>query len=75
MLFPKNRMRFTSSLQGKTEPDGWLELNVKGADLDGVTKIYIPMADVLALKKAGDLSGSRLNAARALLGGNLDEEE
>jgi hypothetical protein len=67
-------MKFVSSLQGKSDPDGWLELNVKGADLEGVTKIYIPMADALELKKGGDVSANRLSAARFLLGGDTDEE-
>ena len=73
MLFPKSRMRFTSSFQGRSEPEGWIVLDVTGVDLDGVNKIYLSMADLQHLKEQGDTSIDRLKQARALLGGDLDE--
>lgn len=72
MLFPKSRMRFASTYAGKTEPEGWLALDLKGFDLDGVTKLYLPMEDVLAVKEGGDTASDRLRQARALLGGEED---
>lgn len=74
MLFPKSRMRFTTNYQGKSEPEGWIILDVAGVDLDGVTKVYLSMADVLALKQGGDVASDRLKQARSLLGGD-DEED
>jgi len=73
MLFPKNRVRFTTSYQGKTEPDGWLVLDLAGVDLEGATKLYIPMADIEKLKQGGDVTSERLKQARALLGGDSEE--
>jgi len=73
MLFSKSRMRFTTSFQGRTEPEGWIVLDVTGVDLDGVNKIYLSMADLQRLKEQGDTSVDRLKQARALLGGDLDE--
>ena len=73
MLFPKSRMRFTTSFQGRSEPEGWIVLDVTGVDLDGVNKIYLSMAELQHLKEQGDTSIDRLKQARALLGGDLDE--
>lgn len=75
MLFPKNRMRFASSYQGKDEPEGWLVLDLTGVDLDGVNKIYISMGDANAVKKGGDVAAERLKQARALFGANESEEK
>ncbi len=75
MLFPKNRMRFTTNYQGKTAPEGWIVLDVAGVDLDGVNKIYLSMADLLVLKQGGDVASDKLKQARALLGGDDDSEE
>ena len=33
MLFPKNRMRFTTNYQGKTDPNGWIVLDLAGVDI------------------------------------------
>jgi hypothetical protein len=74
MLFPKNRMRFTTNYQGKTEPQGWIVLDVAGVDLDGVNKIYLSIEDVQALKQGGDVATDRLKQARALLGGDREED-
>jgi len=73
MLFSKSRMRFTNSFQGRSEPEGWIVLDVTGVDLDGVNKIYLSMADLQHLKAQGDTSVDRLKQARALLGGDLEE--
>jgi hypothetical protein len=70
MLFPKGRMRFTSSYQGKSEPDGWIVLELTGAELEGVGKLYLSMEDILNLRQRGDVTTDRLKQARSLLGGN-----
>ena len=72
MLFPRSRMRFTKSYQGKTEPEGWIILDLTGADIDGANKVYVSMQDVEKLILGGDTASEKLKAARALLGG--DEE-
>jgi hypothetical protein len=73
MLFPKNRVRFTTSYQGKTDAQGWVVLDLAGVDLDGVNKLYLSMADLTALQQAGDVASDRLKQARALLGGSEDD--
>ena len=73
MLFPKNRIRFTTSYQGKSEPEGWIVLDLAGVELDGVNKLYLAMADLQHLKEGGDTAADRLKQARALLGGDAEE--
>jgi hypothetical protein len=70
MLFPKNKMRFTTTYQGKTEPDGWIVLDVKGVDLDGLGKIYLSIEDIRKLQQGGDMTTDKLKQARSLLGGD-----
>lgn len=75
MLLPKSRIRFTTSYQGKSDPEGWFILDLAGLELDGVSKIYLPGADVEKLRKQGDTSVDRLKQVRDLLGGELDEDK
>ena len=74
MLFPRNRMRFTSLYQGKTEPEGWIVLDLSGADLEGLKQLYLSMEDIEHLKQGGDKASNRLKQARALLGGEEEQE-
>ncbi len=74
MLFPKNRIRLTTTYQGKTDPDGWIVLDLTGVDLEGANKLYLPYGDIKKLKAGGDTQAERLRQARALLGGG-DEDE
>lgn len=81
MLFSKNRMRFTTTNQnGKDNPNGWIVLDLLGSEIDGVTKLYLSMEDIQALKQRGDVTSDKLKQARSLLGGfdsneNDSEEE
>jgi hypothetical protein len=54
---------------GKTEADGWIVLDLTGAELDGVGKLYLSMDDIQMLKQRGDVTSDRLKQARSLLGG------
>lgn len=74
MLFPRSRMRFTSLYQGKTEPGGWIVLDLSGTDLEGLKHLYLSIEDIENLKKGGDRASDRLKQARSLLGGAQDEE-
>ncbi len=69
MVFPKSRMRFATSYEGKIEPNGWIVLDLTGVDLDGVNKIALSAADLDAIKHGGDVAADRVKRARSLLGG------
>jgi hypothetical protein len=73
MLFPKNRMRFTRTYLDKSEPEGWIVLDLAGAELDGVSKLYLSMDDIQKLRQGGDTASDKLKLARALLGGDSEE--
>jgi hypothetical protein len=75
MLFPKTRMRLTDTFRGKTEPEGWIVLDLKGLDLEGASKVYLSLADIEKIKAGGDVQSKKLAQARALLGGFGDETE
>jgi len=51
MDFPKNRLKITKHKGTRTSEQGWLVLDIKGIDLDGVNEIVISMADVAGLNE------------------------
>jgi hypothetical protein len=69
MQFSKEKMRFTSTYGGDRSEEGWLLLDVRNVDLEGVTQIVMSMADVRELQGAGDEQAELLKRARSLLGG------
>ena len=69
MLFPKEKIGYTSSLQGNKSEEGWLVLNIGNVELEGVTKIYIDLNDVEVIKKRAGKESEALDKARRLLGG------
>lgn len=75
MLFPKNRMRLTHTYQGKSDPDGWVVLDLAGFDLEGLRALYLPVADLKKVREGGDQQAERLRQARMLLGGDEEEVE
>lgn len=74
MLFPKNKMRFTLGYKDKTDPTGWIVLDLTGVDMEGATKIYLSVADIEKLRQAGDKASEKLKQAWALLGGDTEDE-
>jgi hypothetical protein len=73
MKFPRQKMRFTSTYGGDRSDDGWLLLDVRNVDLEGVSQIVISLADVHELQAKGDQQAEVLNQARSLLGGGEGE--
>ena len=72
MLFPKNKMKFTTTYAGKTEKSGWVVLEMANVDLEGVNKIYLSMEDIDKIKQSANIANEKLNKARTLL--NFGEE-
>lgn len=75
MLFPKSKLRFTTLYQGKTDPEGWLILDLANMDLDGVNKLYIALDDVQKVKAQGDAANQRLENAKSLFRSIGDDDE
>ncbi len=68
MNFPRNRMRITHSHEGRQSEKGWLVLDVRGLDLDGVNSIVIPLEDIERLQEAPQQSTNPLEQLHKLLG-------
>jgi hypothetical protein len=73
MNFPRQKMRFTSTHGGSQSEEGWLVLDVRNVDLEGVGQIFISLEDVRELKAKGDQQTDLLKQARSLLGGGEDD--
>lgn len=67
MQFPKDKMKLSSTYQGRESETGWLVLDVKNLDLDGVSQIYINMDDIEQLKKRSGQDQDLLDKMRNLL--------
>ncbi|MGC8783870.1 MAG: hypothetical protein ACP5RN_05740 [Armatimonadota bacterium] len=68
MNFPKNRLRVIHSHEGRQSEKGWLVLDVRGLDLDGVNSIVIPIEDVEKLQEGSQQQANPLEQLQKLLG-------
>jgi hypothetical protein len=50
MRIPRERLEVKPTFEGRDSPAGWLEINLKGIDLEGVTRLYVDMADLEGLR-------------------------
>ncbi len=69
MRFPKERIRFSNSEDGRASESGYLVLDLKGLDIEGATKFVIEMDQIEAARKAGNHQIDAVRKARTLLGG------
>lgn len=69
MDFPSKNMRFVSNHAGRVTESGWLELDLRGLDLEGVGRLYLDLAEVDRLRAAGDQRSDQVERLRSLLGG------
>lgn len=68
MRFPKERIRFATLYEGHSAPDGYLVLDLKGLDIEGVTKLVLEMADIEAARSAGDKQADAKKRVLEMLG-------
>lgn len=69
MDFPKNKLRIITTHQGNTSEAGWLVLDLKGMDLEGVNRLIIDLAHVDRLRAGGEQKSDDVEELRRLLGG------
>jgi hypothetical protein len=69
MRFPKQRIRYSNSVDGHVEKNGFLVLDIKGLDIEGATTLVLDMSDVDAARASGDKASEATKQARELLGG------
>jgi hypothetical protein len=69
MNFPTAKMRVLSTHEGRSPARGWLELDFRAVDLDGVSRIYVDLDELERIRARGGEEGDVLEQARKLLGG------
>jgi len=69
MRIPKQRIRFAKNYEGHPSAAGFLVLDLKGLDLEGVNTIVIPVEDSQAALAAGDREDDAREKLKNLLGG------
>ncbi len=70
MLVPKEKMDHASTYRGDKSDDGWLVINIGNMELEGVTKLYIDLRDIDAVKQRKTNESDALDKAKRLLGGD-----
>jgi hypothetical protein len=68
MRVPLARMRFTRINEGHPAKDGFVVLDLKGLDMEGVNTLVLDLADVDAVRKAGDKQEDARKRLHDLLG-------
>jgi hypothetical protein len=69
MRISRERLEVKPAYEGRDSPAGWLEINLKGLDLDGVTRLYIDLADIEGLRSKRGEADDLLKRLRGSLGG------
>jgi hypothetical protein len=69
MRFPRQRIAYSRIHDGKPSAEGYIVLDLKGFDLEGVTSLAIDAADIEACRQAGDKADAEKQRVRDLLGG------
>jgi len=69
MRFPKQRLRFTLTHDGKPEERGYIVLDLKGLDIEGVNSLAVRLEDIETARGQGDKQEDAAKKARELLGG------
>jgi len=67
MLFPRQRIEFSPTYEGKTEEEGFISLNLKGLDMEGVTRLVLRWTDLTAVRQAAQHGTDAAQRLRDLL--------
>lgn len=69
MNFPRKRIRFTLTHDGSISKEGFIILDLKGLDIDGVTTLALDMQDLEHAREQGDSQAFARDNVSRLLGG------
>jgi len=73
MKIPARFLRVSPTHNGVDSKEGWLEIDIRALDLEGVTRLHVDLADVAAVKMKRDKAAASLDAWDAAFG-TKDEE-
>lgn len=68
MQIPARFLRVNPSYRGVASQEGWLEIDIKAMDIEGVSKLYVNLDDVAKLRSKRDEAASLLDAWDAAFG-------
>ncbi|MCC6730288.1 MAG: hypothetical protein IT208_13205 [Chthonomonadales bacterium] len=68
MRFPKERVRFARIHDGHAAPNGYLVLDLRGLDIEGVASLVLDMDEVSAAQGQGDREAEARRQLRDLFG-------
>jgi len=68
MQIPARFLRVNPSYRGTPSQEGWLEIDIKAVDIEGVSKLYVNLDDVAKMRKKRDEAASLLDAWDAAFG-------
>ncbi len=62
MRIPARFLRVAAVYEGVRSEEGWLEIDVRALDMDGVTKLHVNLDEVAGVKGKRDAAASTLSA-------------
>ena len=62
MQIPARFLRVNPSYRGTQSQEGWLEIDIKAVDIEGVSKLYVNLDDVAVIRKKRNEAASLLDA-------------
>jgi len=68
MEVPATRLRVMSSHKGKAGEHGWLQIELRGLDLEGVSHLYVDLADLQRIRGKAEEASAIVDAWDQLLG-------
>jgi hypothetical protein len=68
MRIPAKRLRCQRSFDGRVEGEGYLVIDLKGLDMDGVTTVVLGLEDVDSARSRSGEQGDARERLRGLLG-------
>lgn len=68
MRIPTRFIRYAATHSGATSQEGFLEIDIRALDLDGVTKLYVNLDDVANVKSKRDSAVEALDAWETMFG-------
>jgi hypothetical protein len=61
-------LKISATAEGTPSKEGWLEIDIRPLDLDGVTKLHVNLDDIAAVRARRDTAASALDAWDAAFG-------
>ena len=74
MQIPSRFLRVNPSYRGTESKEGWLEIDIKAVDIEGVSRLYVNLDDVARMKAKRGEASKLLDAWDAAFGQKEEEQ-